>query len=70
MLEYLIYIFLGGIGWIYFISPLEDALHLLKDYAYKNNEDCNVKLAKKAEYRIGLLISVFTIVIVYLLKFR
>ncbi len=68
-MEYLIYVFLGGIGWVYFISPLEDALHLLEDYARKNSEENDVKLVKKVEYRIGLLMSIFGVVIVYLFKF-
>lgn len=66
MEKYIVYILFAMM--FFFLYPLEDALHVLKDRARADNDEYDLKLAEKAERRIGIYLAILFVVVFYVLE--
>lgn len=66
MEKYIVYILFAMM--FFFLYPLEDALHVLKDRARADNDEYDLKLAEKAERRMGIYLAILFVVVFYVLE--
>lgn len=65
-MKYLLYMIIGGILFVG-ITPIEDALSVLKNRAKADNDEDDLKLAQKAEWVAGIYITALFLCISYIL---
>lgn len=65
-MKYLLYMIFGGILFVG-ITPIEDALSVLKNRAKADNDEDDLKLAQKAEWVAGIYITALFLCISYIL---